>query len=364
MSDKPMFALRRFERSDLFSTILIFVALGGFGAPAAAQLVFVTDAGSNVVSVVDAGLTPPSVVQTLTVGTAPVGVAFDRGGDRIFVTNSQDGTVSIVDRTLPEVVPVAIGTLPSGVAVSPSGDRLYVTDFDNSTLNVVDLDAEPPVVLTSTPLGAKPDGIAVSADGTRLFVADAEDDTGESTLFLLDATVSPPLVIDSTSVPREPHGIALGPDGTVYLPSSDEDVVTLYDPVTLASLGSVAVPGRPYSLVVAPSGSRLYVVRTDLDTLAVVDLDAQPPTVVDQPTIGSGAFGVGVDATGSRVFVPAPFTGELVTFDATSLPLVEIDRVDGLGLPVSFGLFVADSGEVFGDGFESGDTTAWSQVVP
>lgn len=329
-----------------------------------AQVAFVTDVASDQVQIVDWRASPPAVVDSVTVETGPVGITLDRGGDRFFVTNSGAGSVSIVDRRgpgAPDVTTLVTGTTPSGIAVDSAGERLYVTDFEEGTLTVIDLVAIPPALLTAVLVGTHPEGVVISSDDSRIYVADADDNQGSmSTLLVLDASVFPPAVIDTTQVPPEAHGIALGPQGRIYLPSSDDNRVSIYDPTTLVVLDSVAVPGRPYSVAVDSAGARLYVSRTDLDSLAVVDLTASPLMVVDEPEVGSAAFGVDLDADGSRVFVPATSTGNLLIFDATSLPMTLIDSVPVGGLPVSFGHFVADSGRVFQDGFESGDTSAWS----
>ena len=59
----------------------------------------------------------------------PVGVAVDPGTHTVYVTNSDDNTVSVIDgatRTVTATVPV--GKNPWGVAVDPGTHTVYVTN--------------------------------------------------------------------------------------------------------------------------------------------------------------------------------------------------------------------------------------------
>ena len=56
---------------------------------AAAAFAYVVNSGSNTVSVVDIGTTPPTVVATVPVGTNPYGVALSSDGKRAYVTNTR-----------------------------------------------------------------------------------------------------------------------------------------------------------------------------------------------------------------------------------------------------------------------------------
>jgi DNA-binding beta-propeller fold protein YncE len=50
--------------------------------------------------VLDATTTPPSVVATITVGSATFGIAFAPDAKHAYVTNSGSNTVSVIDTTM------------------------------------------------------------------------------------------------------------------------------------------------------------------------------------------------------------------------------------------------------------------------
>jgi YVTN family beta-propeller protein len=56
-----------------------------------------------------------STVKTIPVGNGPSGIAF--GADRVWVANSQDGTISVIDPETNEVGTRHLGFRPAAVAV-------------------------------------------------------------------------------------------------------------------------------------------------------------------------------------------------------------------------------------------------------
>jgi YVTN family beta-propeller protein len=79
------------------------------------------------------------VTATVPVGKNLHGVAVDPGTHTVYVTNAGDNTVSVIDastRTVTATVPV--GKVPEGVAVDPSTHTVYVTNQDDGTVSVID----------------------------------------------------------------------------------------------------------------------------------------------------------------------------------------------------------------------------------
>ncbi len=99
-------------------------------------------------------VTDLTVIQAVVVGTAPVGVAVDTGEDLAVVTNSADGTVSLVALT-PDTPtgpnstpvgavgtigqPISVGTEPEGVAVLPRASVALVANNGSNNISLIDL---------------------------------------------------------------------------------------------------------------------------------------------------------------------------------------------------------------------------------
>src|SRR5439155_16602116 len=103
------------------------------------------------------------------VGTAPAQVAIPRDGSRIYVTNTGSNSVSVIDRSaLSVTTTISLGARPSTIAVSPGGDWLYVLD---ATGVVEVIDTRSNAIVASVTVGGADGTIAVTPDGARLYVA-------------------------------------------------------------------------------------------------------------------------------------------------------------------------------------------------
>jgi YVTN family beta-propeller protein len=125
------------------------LALGAFvgcvlaGAQALAQNAYITNSGDGTVSVIDTATN--TVTATIPVGSDPLGVVVTPDGSKVYVANTLSGTVSVIDTTTnPYENPVStislsgIGGTPTGVAVSPDGSKVYVANSGNNTVSVID----------------------------------------------------------------------------------------------------------------------------------------------------------------------------------------------------------------------------------
>jgi hypothetical protein len=140
------------------------------------------------VSVIDT--TADAVVGRAAVGLDAYGIAVDPARKRAYVSNWADeagrgrgvGTVSVVDLSNPlkprEVAWVKVGHHPSAVQLSADRARLFVTNTNDDSLSVLDVTRAARVVATESlrpveglPVGAHPDALALAPDGRTLFVA-------------------------------------------------------------------------------------------------------------------------------------------------------------------------------------------------
>jgi YVTN family beta-propeller protein len=133
-----------------------------------------------------------SVVKTLSVGGGPVGVAVNPVLHEVFVTNSDDNTVSVINTGTESVKnpPIVVRGGPEGVAVSPNGTRVYVTNYTDDSVSVIN--AGTGGLIATIGVGFLPLGVVVSPDGTKVYVA---NNGGTNTIQVIDAatnTILPP----------------------------------------------------------------------------------------------------------------------------------------------------------------------------
>jgi YVTN family beta-propeller protein len=85
------------------NTIIASIPVGrdAIGVAAISGYVFVANSSSNTVSVID--VTSNTVVTTINVGNGPDGIAVDQTTNKVYVTNQNDKTISIIGRSVTSV---------------------------------------------------------------------------------------------------------------------------------------------------------------------------------------------------------------------------------------------------------------------
>ena len=264
--------------------------------------IFVAESGSNKVGVVNLG-SPTGLTAEISVGTAPVALNGSPDGTRLYVANSGDNTVSVVDTGTNALVPstaalpnpIVVGGTPSFLVVSPDGTRLYsinksgnsvsiidtsndsvtnvavgsapndavfdrvnrrvwVTNSTGTTVSAINADtlsanfgAVTNIDLTSACGAPLPTSITVLADGSRAYVADSG--CGKvSVINTLSNTVSSNIVVGAT-----PLFIASSPDSSkVYVANNGSNTVSIIQPSNDTVSGTIAVPAKPVFVFVTP----------------------------------------------------------------------------------------------------------------
>lgn len=153
------------------------------------SLLAVVNPDANTVTLFDVGADRNIPLGEFAVGREPNGVAVSPDGKFVYVANTVDGTVSVleVDLTQQPVAKVAatltVGTEPYGVAITPNGKKVYVTNSRSNSISVIDTSSNT-VVKTITnvgpSVGAEPRGMAITNNNND----DDNDETVYVTHFL------------------------------------------------------------------------------------------------------------------------------------------------------------------------------------
>ncbi len=269
----------------------------------------------------------PAFGQTLIVGNDEKNgienhkpIVREPGHDTLSVIDLSNPGAPRISATIPLMNSV-VGP-PTNLAIVPSGDIALVANSvapevegwshklvpDNKVF-VVDLKASPPKVIGTVTVGKQPSGMAISPKGDLALVANRAD----GTISVLSIHGKDVLVTDTVTVGAATDsvsGVAITPDGKralafkaaankVALLSIDDGKVK-YDKKDL-------VTGIfPYNVVVAPSGKLALSADNggggssdgNVDTVGVIDLEANPPRVIDHVTVGDSPEGLAMSPKG------------------------------------------------------------------
>jgi YVTN family beta-propeller protein len=163
---------------------------------------------------------------------AGMGVAFNPNDGLVFVAiptlqevdviNPKPGGSALVRRIQ------GLGKGTYGVAVDTKANRLYVTNRDENTVSVIDISAPNPVdfkEILRVPAGRTPEGLGVDSNRGVVYIGNS----GDGSLSLIDAVKGN--VFATLVVGQTPKAAVVDPStGRVYVPSQLDNVVRVIQP--------------------------------------------------------------------------------------------------------------------------------------
>ncbi len=244
-------------------------------------------------------LAAASVVTTIPVGGWPIGVGVNPTTDKIYVANSTDNTVSVIDGTNDTVTgsPITVGRTPWAVGVNPVADKIYVANWGDNTVSVIDGATD---TVTGSPItvGTKPYAVGVNPTTNKIYVAN----WGDNTVSVIDGATDS--VTGVLTVGTNPWGVGVNPTtNKIYVANWGDNTVSVIEGATDTVTGSpITVGTTPYGVGVNPTTDKIYVANAESNTVSVLyDPSVTPTTTAlspDHKTVGDAGFTLTVNGTG------------------------------------------------------------------
>lgn len=137
-------------------------------------------ANNGTISVLD--VASRKVIANIEVGLHPSALLLSPDGTRLYVTNANSDSVSVISTSTDQVeqtidvrlfAGAPLGSAPNALAISPDGRTLYVANGANNAVAVVEMADWKTSVKGFIPTGWFPAALGLSADGQRLFVGNS-----------------------------------------------------------------------------------------------------------------------------------------------------------------------------------------------
>ena len=288
--------------------------------------------GSTVAAVLAGGLSVWVVTQAfgqvLIVGNDEK-QGWDENAKPIFKEPGHD-TLSVIDISKPEAphitatIPLinSIVGPPTNLAIHPSGEIAWVAnslepitqgwahrlDPDNKVF-LIDLKATPPKVIGTITVGKQPSGMAISPKGDLALVTNRAD----GTISVLSIRGKDVLVVDTVMVGTsadQDSAVAITPDGKhalVTKPAANKIALLSIDGQKVTYDKRDLPPGIfPYNVAVTPDGKLALTVDNgngggsdgNAKAVSVIDLETDPPRVIDHVTVGDSPEGLAISPKG------------------------------------------------------------------
>lgn len=229
---------------------------------------YVSIYSGNTVSVIATATN--SVVATIPVGENPAGVVITPDGAFAYVANVNDNSVSVIATTTNTVVTtIPVGNSPQGIAVTPNAACIYVANLGSNTVSVIATATNS--VIATIPVGTTPLDVAITPNGKLAYVSDPSwDESVANSISVIDTTSNS--VVATIPVGIMPMGVAITPDGEFvyvgdYQKPYEVDVVAT---ATNSVVATIPVGTNPYWVAVTPSGELAYVANSGDNTLSAI----------------------------------------------------------------------------------------------
>ena len=254
-------------------------------------------------------------------------VGWDAAGKVVTAAPGED-TISVVDIGSDPANPKIVANLelmnsifgpPTNLAITPDEKLALATNAmdwvqegdawkpaPDNKLYVIDLEAEPPALIDTVEVGQQPSGMAISPAGDLALIANRAGNS-ISVLAIDGKTVEH---VGEVDMGGQVAAVAIAPDGKRALAAKfPEHKVAL-----LAIDGrNVTYDGQdipvglwPYNVAITPDGKLALTADNGasgasdghVDTVSVIDLEADPPRVIDKVVVGDGPEGLAISPTG------------------------------------------------------------------
>ena len=253
-------------------------------------------------------------------------VLWDDDGKAVLSAPGKD-SVLIVDLANPES-PTIVATLPLknsvvgppvNLDIDPTGSVALVADsvdvvkdgealkqVPDNKVYVIDLKASPPKLAATITVGKQPSGLSISPSGKMALVANR----GDNSISVLSVNGTDVQVTDTVAMPDSVAHVLFTPDGkralAVRFPAHKISILDITNNKVAYNKVDLPTGQWPYNVVVTPNGK--IALTSDnggagssdgsVDTTSVIDLEANPPRIIDRVVVGDGPEGLAMSPKG------------------------------------------------------------------
>jgi len=281
--------------------------------------IYVANSDDDSISVIDG--TTYAVTTTITGIKAPYRLALNSAKHVLYATTDSDdgarGTVVVVDTVANKVVTtVPVGVNPKGIACDPERGLIYVVNqnldpnppdeqhlYATNPGSVSVIDGATNSVVQTIGMGRGPEYTALDANAHRLYVSNEI----EHSIAVVDTMAG--TVVANIEVGEAPIGVTVDPDThTLYVANLVGSSVSVVDTQTNTVRRTLQVSRYPRVVVVDKVRKTIYVAHTapgsDPDATVSADaIDATTFGLVPVPGVGTDPNSVAVDVGNGAVFV-------------------------------------------------------------
>ena len=303
--------------------------------------IYVLNSSDGTVSVIN-GATGQVIGSAITVGSDPVALAVDPVTNTIYVANKGSADVTPINgATNTAGSAIAVGTNPTAIAVNPVSDTIYVAN--NGSNNVTPINGATNTAGSAIAVGTNPAAIAVNSVTNTIYVANY----GSNTVTPINGATN--TAASAIAVGTNPTAIAVNPaTNIIYVANNGSADVTPINGATNTAGSAIAVGTNPTAIAVNPVSNTIYVANNGSGNVTAINgTNNIPVTVTDASA--SAPIAVALNLTTNTVYVANNGSANVTAINgATNLVVASLaagtDPVAIAVNPVTGMAYVANAG--------------------
>jgi dipeptidyl aminopeptidase/acylaminoacyl peptidase len=198
----------------------------------------------------------------------------------------------------------SVALVADSIDVTKDGDTLK--QVPDNKIYVIDLKASPPKLAATITGGKQPSGLSFSPSGKMTLVANR----GDNSISVLSVNGTDVKVTDTVAMPDSVAHVVFTPDGkralAVRFPAHKVSVLDIAGDKVTYNKVDLPTGQWPYNVVVTPNGKIALTADNgaagssdgSVDTSSVIDLEANPPRIIDRVVVGDGPEGLAMSPKG------------------------------------------------------------------
>lgn len=308
---------------EVTATIPVGQTPYGIAVNTMTNLIYVPNSADDTVTVIDGN--SATVVSTINVGDNPQSIAVNETTNTIYVANHSDDSVTVISgatgavtATISLADPMVSPNLwPYEITVNETTNTVYTANLAHS-VSVIDGATGMVSSISLLPSTAQPTAITVNEVANVIYVADYID----STLRLIDG--SSHVVVTSVPAGPAPFGLAYNDvTNTLYMSNIGDASVWVLDPATLAHNASIVVGASPFGVAVDTTRNTIFVANSSAGSVSIIN--GATNGVTDSLAMGNNPHRIAVNALTNTVYVANPDDNSVSVLRSVDAPLIAPD---------------------------------------
>lgn len=303
---------------------------------------------------------PPSVFSATVstgIGSIPSGMAYNPTNNTIYVANSGNDTISVVDANTNTVIStISIpASNPATIAYNTVSNTIYVTGNFSNEVYVIDCSTNL-VIGSPIPVGVNPADISYNSFDNTMYIVNNNDNTVSVIDCNTNLVIGSPILIGTN-----PAGISYDSlDNRMYVCNADDNTVSVINCNTNLVIATIPVDTFPTDISYNTLDNTMYVAHGGSVNVYVIDCSSN--IVIGSPIVMSnGTTSIVYNSLLNLMYLGALGFSNIFVIDCSTNTLV--NTISSPSPVASFGLlFNVNDNTIFSSNFSIGSVSVLSPV--